>query len=252
MIRTRGLVTLALIAGALAPVGGLDARERRPAGPAGAGTANPSALVATELAFNRRVREKGQWAAFRDFADETAVLFVPQPVLAQGWLGGRKDPPGQLQWQPSEVWISCDGTMGLTSGGWTRSDGTHGRYTTIWKQRPKKGDYRWVVDLGAPSAEPVAIPEFVRAKVTDCPAPQPWAVPGGKKPDSEEEIRVTAEGPPSQGRSVDGTLRWRYATQPSGETKLVVTVLSDGEDRQLTYTGAAAGAVGANGAGGNP
>ncbi|MBT0667891.1 hypothetical protein HT136_05860 [Novosphingobium profundi] len=222
------------LSGALVASGALEARSRRgPAGPPGAGTANPSALVATEIAFNRRVREKGQWNAFREYADEAAVLFVPQPVLAQGWLSGRKEPAALLQWSPTEVWMSCDGTLGFTTGGWTRSDGTHGVFTTVWKERAKKREYRWVLDMGEARAKPVEEPEFLRAQVTDCPAPQPWnQAPRDKR---EDEIKVTAEGPPTQGSSDDGTLKWRYVQSPEGRTVLTMTVLKNGETKQLVF-----------------
>lgn len=227
------LALMALLA-PLLTAGPLGARDRRgPAGPPGAGTANPSALVATEIAFNRRVREKGQWEAFRAFADEAAVLFTPQPVLAQGWLNGRKEPSALLQWDPTDVWMSCDGTMGLTTGGWRRSDGTVGYFTTIWKQRAKKRDYRWVLDMGATRATAVEQPDFLRAQVTDCPAPQPWN--REKRGKREDEIKVTAEGPPTQGRSADGTLAWRYTTSPEGHTVLTVNLLKDGETKQLVF-----------------
>ena len=48
--------------------------------------ANPSAVIATELAFAREAREKGQWTAFRKFAAEDAVMFVPGAVAARPWL----------------------------------------------------------------------------------------------------------------------------------------------------------------------
>ncbi len=249
MIPARRLVALGVLSAALLATGSLEARSRRgPPGPAGAGTANPSALVATEIALNREMREKGQWQALRDYADEAAVLFAPQPVLAQQWLGGRKAPAAPLQWHPSEVWMSCDGTMGLTTGAWRRADGSRGSYTTIWKQRPKKLYYRWVLDLAsgeagpsapAPDAAPAEGPEaedlgdFLHAQVTDCPAPQPWRLAEREK--REAEITVTAQGPASQGQSDDGTFKWRYATSPEGHTVLYVSVLKNGENRKLTF-----------------
>ena len=221
-------------AGALVLAGaGAGARDRRPAGPAGAGTANPSALVAAEIAFNRMVREKGQWKAFAKFADEAAVMLVPQPVLAQGWLQGRRDPPEHLQWEPYQVWMSCDGTLGLTTGVWQRDNGTMGTYVTIWKERDKKRDYRWVFDMGEALAQVPDKPEFLAAKVADCPAPRPWVAPVGEK--ASADITVTAEGPPNQGRSDDGTLKWRYVAAQDGETVLTVSVLEDGENHDLVF-----------------
>ncbi|EJU09676.1 hypothetical protein LH128_27796, partial [Sphingomonas sp. LH128] len=82
-----------------------DARPKRRL-PPGTGTANPSALVAEEIAFARLAREKGQWKAFREFADDTAIMFVPQEVQAQDWLKKQADPAAPVQWEPHQVWMS--------------------------------------------------------------------------------------------------------------------------------------------------
>ena len=67
-------------AGALAACAGQGERPRyrglRP-------TANPSAVVAAELAFARAAQEKGQWTAFREYAaDEMGARICGQPM----WL----------------------------------------------------------------------------------------------------------------------------------------------------------------------
>ncbi|MGZ3199005.1 MAG: hypothetical protein ACXWI5_04185, partial [Croceibacterium sp.] len=55
-------------------------------------TANPSAVIATELAYSRAAQEKGQWTAFRDYAADDAIMFDPQTVKAKDWLKGRANP----------------------------------------------------------------------------------------------------------------------------------------------------------------
>ena len=79
-------------------------------------TANPSEIVATEIAFARAAQAKGQWTAFRDYAADNAVMFVPQPVAAKDWLKGRANPPRAVAWQPHSVWMSCDGSMAVSKG----------------------------------------------------------------------------------------------------------------------------------------
>ena len=162
-----GLLALAVSLGAAAA----DARPRqRPGGPAGAGSANPSALVAMELAFNRMAQDKGQWTAFREFADEDAVMFVPQAVKARDWLKGRGDPAQAVTWQPYQVWMSCDGTLGVTKGAWQRPNGTVGYFTTIWRKQGKpgkNGEYLWVLDQGDVLPEPLPEPDFLSASVAD-------------------------------------------------------------------------------------
>lgn len=214
------------------PAAGDAPRRNRP----GAGTANPSALVATEIAFNRMAREKGQWTAFREYADEAGVMFVSDPVLARDWLKGRADPLEPVQWEPYRVWMSCDGTLGVTEGSWTRPDGTFGYYTTIWK-RQKKGEYRWVLDQGDALAAPLEKPDWLTASVADCPAPQPWAARPERKEDGK--VAIPAPGPAGGGASADGTLRWTYAVAPDKSRELTIALVKDGQPVGLRFTAAA-------------
>ncbi|HEV7233740.1 MAG TPA: hypothetical protein VGN36_05800, partial [Sphingorhabdus sp.] len=78
--------------------------------------ANPSAVIAAEIAFNRLAQEKGQWTAFRETAAKEALMFLPQPTLVQDWLKGRADPPVSVKWQPHKAFMSCDGKTGVTTG----------------------------------------------------------------------------------------------------------------------------------------
>ena len=80
--------------------------------------ANPSAIVATEIAFAREAQDKGQWTAFADYAADNAVMFVPQPTAAKAWLKGRANPPKAVAWQPYSVWMSCDGSLAESKGAW--------------------------------------------------------------------------------------------------------------------------------------
>lgn len=198
----------------------LAAKERRR--PAGPGTANPSALIAEEIAFARAAREKGQWTAFSKFADDEAVMFVPQPVMAQDWLRNRKDPAEAVQWEAYQVWMSCDGTLGVTRGAWTGPNDTHGYFTTIWKQR-KKGDYRWVLDQGDTTAEPLEKPDWLTATVADCPA---RGTPRPPVPEAHEKL--TRAGMDGSGKSDDGTLTWTYHVTPDNARTLSVSLSKDG------------------------
>ena len=130
-------------------------------------TANPSAVVATELAFARAARERGQWTAFREYAAEDAVMFVPGAVRAQEWLKGRADPMQAVQWQVHQVWMSCDGSLAVTQGAAQWPDGRPGRFVTAW-QRQRDGNYRWVMDEGDFVAAPIPAPDFIRTEVASC------------------------------------------------------------------------------------
>ena len=132
--------------------------------------ANPSAVIAAELAFARDAATRGQWTAFAQFAAPDAVMFVPQMVWAQQWLKGRANPAVAVKWQPHEVWSSCDGSLVISRGAW-QDQKAFGYFTTIW-QRQFDGSYKWVFDHGDALKEPLDAPEMLAAHIADCP-PRP-------------------------------------------------------------------------------
>lgn len=219
---------------------------------AGQGGITPSAnvgeVVAAELGFARLAKEEGQWTAFAAYATKDAILFVPEPVRAQQWLKGRKNPERTVEWQPSQVWSSCDGSIAVTKGPWTRPDGSVGYFTTIW-QRQQKGEYKWVLDQGDTLAEPLAEADLVQADIADCTrqrgpaAPPP---PGSKppKPPKRGEFRVApvaADG--LSGSSVDGTLSWSAKVAPDTSRELRVH-LRKGDAMQEVLTSLVAAPAG--------
>lgn len=189
-----GLALLAALAGCTTGPGYGREREIAP-------TANPSAVVATELAFARAAQEKGQWTAFREFAAKDAVMFVPGPVKAQDWLKEQANPAQAVRWQPHMVWSSCDGSLAVTKGAWQRPNGTVGYFTTVW-QRQDDGSYKWVLDQGDVLDEPMAEPEMIAATVADCQSPvRPPVI-----------ARVPLPTDPV-GKSRDGTLTWTVSLE---------------------------------------
>lgn len=184
---------------------------------------DPSAIVAAEIAFNRLAQQKGQWTAFRTTAAKDAVMFVPQPVSAQAWLKGRKDPPAAVRWQPHRVFLSCDGGTGVSTGAWQRPDGSTGYFTTIW-QRQKDGAWKWVLDHGDTLSAPREPGEMIAGRVARCPKGPPPAPP------------VTAVAPtPGAGQSADGSLRWSWAVAADTSRRLVV-MLRDGDREEAVLT----------------
>lgn len=169
-------------------------------------TANPSAVVAAELAFAREAQEKGQWAAFRDYAADDAVMFVPQQVQAKGWLKGRAEPAVAVKWQPYVVWMSCDGSLAVTKGAWQRPTGV-GYFTTVWR-RQKNGDYKWVLDQGDELAQPLPEPEMIAGEVADCSKAAPPDIP--------------AEAGRTVGWSDDKTLQWIVEVKPDNSRSFKV------------------------------
>ncbi len=205
------LATILLI-GLLAASVPLVARDRGPRP-----LANPSAVVAAELAFARLAQEKGQWTAFRETATTDAVLFVPGPTNAQTWLKKQANPAQAVRWQPHEVWISCDGSAAVARGAWqspavSGAPPVSGYFITMW-QRQKNGRYKWRMDQGEPLAAPLPAPEGIAAHVASC---------SGQASRRGSTYRPEVAGE-LWGESDDGTLLWSTVTPPNGRFTVVMT-----------------------------
>ncbi|HWU71928.1 MAG TPA: hypothetical protein VN137_00485, partial [Sphingomonas sp.] len=115
---------------------------------AAASSAAPRSAADAERAFARDAQIDGQWTAFRRWADEDAVMFLPQPIKAQAWLKDRKDPSNSVMWWAADSFVSCDGAHAANTGPWIRGWAkTDGYFSTIWARRPS-GEWRWLVDRG--------------------------------------------------------------------------------------------------------
>ncbi|WP_423606713.1 hypothetical protein [Sphingomonas sp. MS122] len=157
--------------------------------------------VAAERDFNRAAQTEGQWTAFRRYATDDAVMFVPRPRNAQAFLKDRKDPPIAVQWWPAESYVSCDGNMAVNTGPWVRPGGS-GYFTTIWV-RQAGGGWKWIYDGGDELKAPRRLPEPPRVRRAACRAVPP-SPPAAAGPDS------------GAGASPDGSLRWRWTMAPDG------------------------------------
>ena len=203
----------------------LAARDRQPL--PGRGYANPSAVIAAEVAFAQAAQDKGQWTAFRDTAAPDAVMFEPAMVYAQQVLKDRPNPAVAVKWQPHIVWSSCDGSLMVSHSAWQRP-GSVGYFTTLW-QRQKDGKYKWVLDHGDSLTEALAAPEMLSGLVADCPArgeprlpaPKPIKLRKGQLPPLDPAHR--------SGKSSDGTLAWEVTVDPSGARNLSVNWRKEGE-----------------------
>jgi hypothetical protein len=177
--------------------------------------ANPSAIIAAEIAFNRLAQEKGQWTAFRETAAKEAVMFVPQPTLAQDWLKGKANPPVSVRWQPHKAFMSCDGKTGVTTGAAQWPDGRNGYFTTVWQLMQRNpqdaGEWRWVLDHGNFIATGRPAPEFLETSVASC---------KGRAP---AELVAPPEGAKMKaGYSRDQSLSYTWVVQPNGARTLEV------------------------------
>jgi hypothetical protein len=180
-------------------------------------TADPSRVVAAELAFARLAQEKGQWTAFIETSTDQAVIFSPGPMLAHVALKGRANPAVAVKWQPHQVWMSCDGSLAVTKGAWQRPQGV-GYFTTVW-QRQRDGNYKWVMDQGDGLEQPLAEPEMIGGKVAQCEIrPNAFGRRGRAKAAMASVTPTICAGDACTGggSSADGTLTYRYATMPKG------------------------------------
>jgi len=216
------------------------------------GYANPSALIAADIAFARLAREKGQWTAFRETADDAAEMFEGGRVMVKTALKDRKDPPAPVQWATRSAWISCDGTAGLTYGGWKAPAGGDGEYVTVWQRQFKgKVAWKWVLDDGGALAAPLAQADWAEGKVADCAARQR---PEGERPQagSKQERKEQGKLPPlrplagpvpaldapagadsKDGQSRDGTLAWRSTVMPDGSRRFAAWLWKDGAMQEV-------------------
>lgn len=178
-----------------------------------AAAAAPTAVDA-ERAFARRAQQVGQWTAFREYAESTAIMFDPQAVWAHRFLKDRKDPPRSVQWWPARSFVSCDGDLAVNTGPW-RNGKANGYFTTVWA-RQKDGGWKWSVDGGDALARPLAIPARPAVRKASCSnlkrIPRAYAA-------STPPIAAIADKPPAdagQGRSGDGTLAWSWTVAKDG------------------------------------
>ena len=211
MIKRAASLALVLALAACASGGGGPAGARSGSdGPGFRRTADPGVVVATELAFARMAKDKGQWTAFAEYAAKDAVMFVPEPVKAHEWLKGRANPAASVEWEPYQVWSSCDGSLAVTKGPWKRADGSVGYFTTVW-DRQEDGTYKRVLDQGDTLEAPLEEPEMVEAEVADCAAltlPPPMI--------------IGSKGTSLSGVSLDGTLRWMVIVGEDGSRSIYV------------------------------
>ncbi|MDG6079213.1 nuclear transport factor 2 family protein [Erythrobacter litoralis] len=129
--------------------------------------ADPGKLVATDIAFSRAARDSGQWTAYREYAADDAVMFVPDAVNAREWLAQQENPATPLQWQPHQVWSSCDGTLAVTRGAWQIGQNRNGQYLTVWR-RQDDNSYKWVQTQADTVDAPLTAPDMVQTTVADC------------------------------------------------------------------------------------
>lgn len=186
------------------------------------GAAQPSTIVATELAFSRAAQEQGQWTAFRQFAAPGALLHGENgPFAILPWLATQTDPPDAVQWKPRVVVMSCDGALAVSQGRYRDPQGKVGNFVTMW-ERQADGAYRYVYDVGGddvPQPAPrkpveegdIVVTEIdaIQGLVATCPR-------GGAQTPPPPALVIGEDGREGARLSGDGTLRWRWTHRADG------------------------------------
>lgn len=176
--------------------------------------AQPSKVVATELAFARAAQKDGQWTAFRKFAADGALIYGRDGAIeAQPILRSLGDPAQAVAWQPHYVWSSCDGSIAVTMGGYREPDGETGSFSTVW-QRQRDGEYRYLFDFGFPDENAPEAVEMIETEVADC---KKAVAPGA--PEAEMPLRF----------SRDHSLAWGFQTVGESERLFGVWLVRGGE-----------------------
>ncbi len=232
------LLTAALLCGALAACA---APQRGPSNQIIArvlqgapGEAQPSVIVAKEIAFSRVGREEGLNTSLPEFAALGGKIHLGEEVAdVATYRSFPRDPADAPQFGTRSVWMSCDGGTAVTQGRFRDKDGIVGDYVMVW-QRQADLDYRFEFFMAAPDDPQPPPPEApgeneivvtafdaVNADVADCarrgetvpPVPVSIAVPNAKE---------------GRGVSKDRTLTWRWIQQGNGPRRFFVDYVSNG------------------------
>jgi hypothetical protein len=182
-------------------------------------SANPSALVAEEIALKQASIIKGRVAALRDVTAPDGVMFVPQPVSAPAYLKTVPSLP-QLEWQVHKVIMSCDGKTGVATGGWSDAAKDKGYFTTVWQRYERAdGSGKWLIAMLHNDALTAArkAPDYVETQTASCKGSAPANL-------IAPPIGVQMK----KGLSRDQSLSWTWQYRPDTSRELVVAIW-DGE-----------------------
>jgi len=134
-----------------------------------------ASLVAVERAFEQATIREGVRDAFIRFADDSAIIFRPEPINAKASFRSRPAARIGLRWYPAVARAARSGDLGFTTGPSQVLDSAgavlgYGNYFTVWR-RARDG-WHWVVDLGVETPKPEPpLPPYVPA--TDRVRPRP-------------------------------------------------------------------------------
>jgi len=199
------------------------------------GEAQPSTIVATEVAMAQAEKAEGVWSARSRFTAPGALWHVTDgPTDAVKRMGSLPELNGTADWAPRTVVMSCDGALAVTLGRFRSISGKFGTYVTTWVRQANnsyKWSYNtdWIDDPQPPPRDQIEDGEIVvtaidavQGLVATCPrADAPVSAPPA--------ISLANDYPGAAQLSKDGTLRWRWEHRPDGARYVVVEYWYEGE-----------------------
>src|SRR4051794_21226066 len=116
-----------------------------------------AALVAGERAFEQATDREGVRDGFIRFADDSAIIFRPEPVNAIASFPSRPPTTIRRAWPPAFARAARSGGRGFTSGPSQVRDSSgavlgYGNYVPVWRRGPGAG--HWAVALGISNPKP--------------------------------------------------------------------------------------------------
>jgi len=128
-------------------------------------------LIQAEKNFAAYSVANGTKEAFLKFLDSAGIIFDNgKPANGITTWKKREKGPGVLNWHPQFAEISGSGDFGYTAGPWTFQNSSNdtvvarGHYTTVW-QINRKGEWKFLVDLGISNTPPVLATEIKKIDV---------------------------------------------------------------------------------------
>lgn len=191
------------------------------------GEAQPSTVVATEVALSQAEKEDGTLKAHLEFAAPGAIWHISSGTIdIAANLPRYREIEGTADWSTRTVVMSCDGALAIAMGRFRNRQGLYGDYLTTW-ERQRDNTYKftytteWIDDPQPAPRERspdgdivVTAIDAIQGLVASCPrADAPVPPPPA--------ISLASDNPGAAQLSRDGTLRWRWEHRPD-ETKYVV------------------------------
>jgi hypothetical protein len=199
------------------------------------GSAQPSTIVAREVAFSRLAAETTPAAAFLQYAAApNAQVHTGEGLIGVAqWVAQAGFPTAATKWSTRAVAITCDGALAASTGRYTDPNGIIGNYVMIW-QRQSDGAYLWIYHAAGPDVpQPpkrvrpqdgnitVTALDAVQGLVASCPR-------GGAAIPPPPALSLAGDSPSFAALARDGTLRWQWRQADEGRRYVAAEYFYEG------------------------